>query len=282
VLPEYGYEKDYFETYLRNLEESNQILYMKLPGTVDFKNPALENAPNLPQPFYPIDRLVDALEALREELVKQGKIAEKSSLAIMGHGITCWVAIRYANKYPKSVSRLVLLSAYGSEKAFSRDIKNMEQEGKKSGDVELEHYAQSLQWVNNKPVYQAQGEDEGLALSRKAFTTCFGNWGDLEIGRIYGPQVEKKINDTTSTKCAKVERPMGGCFVPQFDMAKENVVQQPTLIIGGQRAFFGTEEDSNEIAKQCAQPKVVIIKGARMPMIEENQTFLAAMQKHLH
>lgn len=282
VLPEYGYEKDYFETYLRNLEESNQILYMKLPGVVDFKNPALENAPNLPQPFYPIDRLVDTLEELRKKLVEDHKISEKSSLAIMGHGITCWVAVRYANKYPKSVSRLVLLSAYGSEKAFSRDIKAMEDEGKKTGDDELVHHAQSLQWVNGKALYSANGADEELALERKAFTTFFGNWQDIEIGRIFGPVVTKKVGENQQATVPSVIRPMGGCFVPQFDMAKEPVVQQPCLIVGGERAFFGTPDDCGEIAKQCANPKVEIIKGARMPMIEENAKFLSAMQKHLH
>jgi pimeloyl-ACP methyl ester carboxylesterase len=283
VLPEYGYEKDYFETYLRNLEESNQILYMKLPGTVDFKNPPLENAPNLPQPFYPIDRLVDTLEDLRKQLVADKKISDKSPLAMLGHGITCWVAIRYANKYPKSISRLVLLSAYGSEKAFSRDIKAMEQQGKGNPpDLELEHYAESLQWVNGKALYTGQNEDDNQALSRKAFTTMFGNWGDLEIGRIYGPTVEKKVGENATARCAQVERPMGGCFVPQFDIVKEPVVQQPTLIIGGEKAFFGTPADCDELSRQFAQPKVDIIRGARMPMIEENAKFLADMQKHLH
>jgi pimeloyl-ACP methyl ester carboxylesterase len=283
VLPEYGYEKDYFETYLRNLEESNQILYMKLPGTVDFKNPPLENAPNLPQPFYPIDRLVDTLEDLRKQLIADKKISDKQPLAMMGHGITCWVAIRYANKYPKSISRLVLLSAYGSERAFSRDIKAMEQQGKGNPpDQELEHHAQTLQWVNGKPLYQGANDDDNNALSRKAFTVMFGNWGDLEIGRIYGPHVDKKISDTQTARCAQVERPMGGCFVPQFDIAKEPVVQQPTLIIGGDKAFFGTPDDCAELQRQFAAANVQIIKGSRMPMIEDNAKFLAAMQKHLH
>lgn len=282
VLPEYGYEKDYFETYLRNLEESNQIIYMKLPGVVDFKNPALENAPQLNQPFYPIDRLVDTLEALREELVKKGSIAEKSPIAIMGHGITCWVAIRYANKYPKSVSRLVLLSSYASDKAFSRDRKAMEDEGKKTGDQELEHYAMSLEYMQNGPRYQAKDAEEGLALERKSFTTYFGNWQDLEIGRIFGPVVQKKISDTQAAMVPTVIRPMGGCFVPQFDLARESVIAQPTLIVGGERAFFGTPADCDEIAKHCEKPNMQIIKGARMPMIEENALFLKAMQKHLH
>ncbi|MEZ0230697.1 MAG: HEAT repeat domain-containing protein [Planctomycetota bacterium] len=282
VLPEYGYEKDYFETYLRNLEESNQILYMKLPGVVDFKNPALENAPNLNQPYYPIDRLVDTLEALREELVKGGKIADKAPLAIMGHGITCWVAIRYANKYPKSVSRLVLLSSYASNKAFSRDRKMMEDEGKKSGDQELEHYAMSLEYMQNGPRYQAKNEEEGSALERKCFTTYFGNWQDLEIGRIYGPQVTKKVSETQAARVAQVIRPMGGCFVPDFDLGREPTIGQPTLIVGGERAFFGTPEDCAEIAKHCEKPNVQVIKGARMPMIEENALFVKAMQKHLH
>lgn len=280
VLPEYGYEKDYFETYLRNLEESNQILYMKLPGTNDFTG--LENAPGQKAPFYPIDKLVEALEGLREQLVKENKISDKSPLAVMGHGITAWVAIRYANKYPKSVSRLVLLSTYASDKAFSRDLKAMEDEGKKTGDQELEHYAMSLQNVNGAPRYQAQNEDEGLALTRKGWTTYFGNWQDLEIGRIFGPIVQKKINATQAARVPAVVRLPGECFVPPFDLNKEPQIAQPTLIVGGERAFFGNPDDCAEIAKHCDRANVQMIKGARMPMIEENAKFVAAMQKHLH
>ncbi|HZU98174.1 MAG TPA: HEAT repeat domain-containing protein [Planctomycetota bacterium] len=282
VLPEYGYEKDYFETYLRGLEESNQILYMKLPGVVDFKNPTLENAPGLNQPFYPIDRLVDTLEDLRKELVKQNKLADKSSIAILGHGITCWVAIRYANKYPKSVSRLVLVSTYASDRAFGRDLTAMETAGKTDGNPELEHFAQTLQYVNNQPKYTPQQGDEQVALSKRQFTTYFGNPSDLEIGRIYGPQVEKKINETSGARCAAIERPMGGCFVPQFDMQKENPVSVKTLIVGGAAAFFGNPTDCQEIQSHCDAAVVQIIPGARMPMIEENAKFIDAVKKTLH
>jgi HEAT repeat protein len=284
VLPEYGFEKDYMETYLRNLEESNQILYLKLPAIADFKDPKLENAPNLPNPFYPIDRLVDALEAAREEFVKGGKIAEKSSLAIMGHGITCWVAIRYANKYPKSVSRLVLLSTYASDKAFERDRKAMEEYGKKTGDDELMHYAQSLLYDGNakKHIYEPANEDDGKALRRKQFTTFFGDWHDIEIGRLLGPIVEKRTSETTASRDYNVYRDVGGCFIPQFDMAKESTISQPCLIVSGEQAFFGSPDDCNEIAKQCDKPRVEVIKGARMPMIEENAKFVSTMLKHLH
>jgi pimeloyl-ACP methyl ester carboxylesterase len=282
VLPEYGYEKDYFETYLRGLEETNQILYMKLPGVVDYKNPTLENRQGTNQPDYPIDRLVDTLEDLRKELVKQNKLADKSSIAILGHGITCWVAIKYANKYPKSISRLVLVSTYASDRAFSRDLKAMEDTGKAEGNPELEHFAQSLQYTNNQPKYTAQQGEEQAALSKRAFTAYFANPSDLEIGRIYGPEVEKKISETQAARCAAIERPMGGCWVPAFDMQKENPVSVKTLIVGGAAAFFGNPQDCQEIQARCDAAVVQIIPGARMPMIEENAKFIDAVKKTLH
>jgi pimeloyl-ACP methyl ester carboxylesterase len=280
VLPEYGYEEDYFVTYLKNLEETNQIIYMKLPEIDSYKNPPLPNRAGATpaMPDYPIERLADTLEDLRTQMIKDKKLEDKP-YAILGHGMTAWVAMKFASKYPKGVSRLILVAATPSGKAWGRDNDAMEKEGQKTGDQELEHAAQSHINIGGKNKYEASAGDDRNALERKEFTSYFGDWQDLEIGRIFGPLV---VKPPIQEPRGKVLRYMGGCYIPDFDLNKEADITVNTLIIGGEKAFFGTPADTDEISKHCTKAKATAIRGASMPFFEENKKFVEAMEKFLH
>jgi pimeloyl-ACP methyl ester carboxylesterase len=280
VLPDYGFEQDYLETYLRNLEDTNQILYMRLPGTSDFTDPPLQNAPGAPQPYYPLQRIGDAFEALHAELVKQGKI--KGKFAILAHGISCWIAMKFAEKHPRAVRRLILIGAHSGNKAAGEGIKRIITTGQKQGDLEMEHYGQSRQYDGQKYGYQANGAEEKLALNRKSFTIRFGDRRNLEIGRLYGP-IQGVPKEGYQGLVPKWVRPMGGCFIPEFSLFKLDKKPVPTMIMIGLGAIESSLEDANAISKFYGRyGKVAVFKrSGEMPFIEENEKFVETTRKWL-
>jgi pimeloyl-ACP methyl ester carboxylesterase len=80
-------------------------------------------------PIYPVGLLVDAFEDIRK---KQNQ--EKMILA--GHGFTCWVAAKYAQKYPEHVQGLILLDPYAQDDTYTKAV----HAAKRSGDPDAEFW----------------------------------------------------------------------------------------------------------------------------------------------
>ena len=282
VLPDYGYEQDYLETYLRNLEDTNQIIYMRLPGVNDFVDPPLENAPGLPNPYYPLERIVDAFEELHQTLEKDGKIEGK--FAILAHGISNWIAMTFAARHPRSVRRMILVAANSGQKAAGEGIDRLVRQGQETGDVEQEHYGLSRQYDSQKGgyKYEAQGDAESEALRRKSLTVRFADRRDLEVGRLYGGMVQKKVGEQVAV-VPKFMRPMGGCFIPEFSLFKLDRVQTPTLVMVGQYAVESSADDAGAIAKHYGSNarSLVFKRSGEMPFIEENEQFVETVRKFL-
>lgn len=282
VLPDYGYEQDYLERYLRNLEDTNQILYMALPGTRDFVDPPLTNAPGLPQPYYPLERITDAFEELQQQLEKEGKI--KGKFAILAHGLSNWIAMTFATRHPKAVRRMILVAANSGQKAASEGIDRIVRQGQETGDVELEHYGQSRTYDPQKGGYnyEAKSPEEEEALTRKSLTVRFADRRDLEISRIYGGIVERQVGDGLYRGPA-FRRPMGGCFIPEFSLFKLPKVPTPTLVIVGQYAVESNADDAQAIARHYggAARALVFKRSGEMPFVEENEKFVEVVRKFL-
>lgn len=282
VLPDYGYEQEYLETYLRNLEDTNQILYMRLPGTSDFVDPPLQNAPGQNQPFYPLERISDAFEELQEQLVKEGKIQGK--FAILAHGISCWIAMKFAEKHPRSVRRMILIGAHSGNKAAGEGIDRLVRTGQKRGDVEMEHYGLSRQYEGQKPKYEAASDPERWALFRKSFTVRFGDMRNLEIGRLYGPVGGVlKTDGNRQGVMPGFMRPAGGCFIPEFSVFKLQATPTPTMVMVGLGAIESSAEDAQAITKFYGRyGKVAVFKrSGEMPFVEENEKFVETVRKWL-
>src|SRR5262249_44314592 len=149
--------------------------------------------------------LADTFEELRQTLIKDKKLKDQP-FAIMGHGLAAWIAVKYAEKYPKGVSRIVLVSPYAAQKSFGDATQRMIAQGKQ-GDQELEHFARTRIYHQDKGKsdYEPQGDQDFQACRRKEWMVYFADWHDLEVGRIFGPMVQKD-----GQPMAKVERPMGG------------------------------------------------------------------------
>ncbi|MGE0710437.1 MAG: hypothetical protein AB7N76_10025 [Planctomycetota bacterium] len=276
VLPEYGYEHSYLQTYLRDLEDEHQVLYLRLPGAADFKDPPLQPAPDLPDPYYPIEQLVASLEALHAQLVQEKKIQDRP-FAILAHGMTCWIAMRYATLHPKRVRKLLLVAPYSSGAAWEAGRDRVEALGKQTGDEEMVHFAQNQVYGG----YEPQGDEDSAALERKELSCYFADPRDLEIGRLWGPVVTKDDGDGKPYEVRAIARPLGTVVIPEFDLAKLPRVRVPTLVVHGDRSVRTSLEDAAVVAQHFGGKVLRLKRAARMGFYEEHDAFVKAARKHL-
>jgi pimeloyl-ACP methyl ester carboxylesterase len=261
VMPEYGLNRIYLEKHLSNLEDAARLFYIDLPEINKFKG--LQNVGATGVPYYPIEKLADAFDQLRQDR-KQDRIA------IMGHGMSAWVAMRYATKYPKNVSHLILISTWTSGKAWDKGRARVEADGKSRKDPEQEHYAQNkvVDPSTGKHNYEPKDPQEQEALKRMDWTLMFGDPRNAFAMIWYKP----------------AERPMGGCIIPDFDVAKEKGNPVPTLIVYGThpRSFWTSPQDMKSLSKYYPNSEVLECPhSTQMPMIEDFDLFTKGVRAFL-
>lgn len=282
VIPDYGFEKSYLKTYLRNLEEFNQIIYVELPGAANFK-PALPPEPGLPYPKYPLEKISAAFEQLVKDLAEKGTI-KSDKINLFCHGMSGWIGMTFAAKFPASVRRLVLCAPYSSGDAWGKGNDRLVNTGRTQGDLEKEHFALSRILEGGTAKYSASSAQESDALRRKGFSIYFADQRDSEIGTILGPKVMKEVDGSPAGEDFEVFRPMGGVIIPSdFKLFALPKVPVPTLVMVGKHATMTSEEDAGAIAKHYPKSSVVVFtKSSRMPFIEENSKFVKFMNKFIN
>ncbi|RME83065.1 MAG: hypothetical protein D6785_07135 [Planctomycetota bacterium] len=257
VIPDYGYNEKYLMPYLAPLEKVAKVFYIKLPPIRSFKG-LQQQAGGV---VYPVDKLVDAFDALREKY-KQKRVA------IMAHGVSAWIAMRFASKYPKRVSHLILVSAFSGQNAYRNGVMLLERTGKQTGDLEMEHFAQTLQIIPpGQPKYKPSSMEEQKAMMRKEWTLRFYDQGDALLGDLF----------------KKSFRPDSMAIVPPFELSKEPKYNIPTLVINGKHALLTSAGDGKNIAKHYGSRSRFYLfpRSRRMPFIEENRTFVRLLKGFL-
>jgi pimeloyl-ACP methyl ester carboxylesterase len=259
VMPEYARNRVYLEKHLSNLEDVCHIFYIDLPEISKFKG--LKNVGATGVPYYPIDKLCDAFDELRQQ-------RKQERIAILGHGMSGWVAMRYATKYPKNVSHLILVSTWTNNKAWGDGRNRIEADGKKRNDPEQEHYAESLlvDVQTGKHNYEPKDPQDAEALRRMDWTLMFAD-----------PR-----NAFCNLWFEESERRMGGCLIPDFDVGKEKGNPVPTLIVAGARSLWTSLADLKQFQKYYPNSEVLTCpNSANMPMIEDFDLFTKGMRAFL-
>jgi len=259
ILPEYGVSKEVMKPFLTQLSRTNKLFFIDLPPINDFKN--LETVSDAKIPYYPIDKLVDAFEALRKQ-------TEQERFAIMACGMNSWIAMRYVNLYPKSVSHLILISPISSREAYANATKRMESEGQAKNDVELWHLGMTRkfnsqtgesvhdEYHKEKKIPEPEGEDG--ALDRRNWSLFFKDERDSLIAMLY----------------PKSHRPLGAVAIPDYRCFKEPPkARVPTIVITGRNSMFSTVDDCKAIAKHYGGVCYVYESSSCMPFAEESELF---------
>ena len=200
-------------------------------------------------PIYPVDKLVDAFEEIRKKWgVEQ--------TALMAHGFSCWVAAKYAQKYPDRVSGLVLLNPYASNETFSKRI----DEAMRSGHPDDEFWAK-VSRKEIRPKTKAEGEVYDWFRS----STFVKDQSDIELGLLR--QIWVDPQSTT-------------IMIPPFDIRGENTSRTPVLMFFAPKNNKLTGYDDINRLKRF-YPKNVTVKlrkSARIPFMEEPDIFEKALR----
>jgi pimeloyl-ACP methyl ester carboxylesterase len=258
VMPEYGMNRTYLEKHLEPIESVARVFYIDLPEASKFKDLQAVGATGMP--YYPIDKLVDAFDELRKE-------RKQDQIAIMGHGMSGWIAMRYATRYPKNVSHLILVSTWTSGKAWADGRQRTEVDGKSTKNLEQEHFAQActVDIQTGKHGYEAKDQAEAAALDRMSFSCYFVDPRDSLLAFFW----------------PAARREMGGVLIPEFDIGKEKGNPVPTLILVGAnpRALWTSTQDAQQLAKYYPNASVVPLPGTnRMPMLEDHEAFTKSVK----
>jgi pimeloyl-ACP methyl ester carboxylesterase len=176
--------------------------------------------------------------------------------------MSAWVAMRYATKYPKNVSHLILVSTWTSGDAWGKGRERVEMDGKQRKDIEQERYAANkIRDINTgKAKYEPADPQEAEAFRRMDWSLMFGDPRSHLAMIWYKP----------------ADRPMGGCLVPEFNVGKEKGNPVPTLIIYGThpRALWTSSQDMKQLQKYYPNSKVIECpRSTSMPMIDDFELF---------
>jgi pimeloyl-ACP methyl ester carboxylesterase len=202
-------------------------------------------------PIYPVELLVDAFEDIRK---KQG--VEK--MVLLGHGFTCWVAAKYAQKYPNNVLGLILLDPYAEDDLYSKAV----DQAKRSGDPDAEFWGKVSSYEIK---IAAPLEGEVYDYIRTSYYLAPKNRDDVEVGilrRVWGDP------HGTSIQVA------GGDS--DFDIRGEDTSRIPALIyLPGKENELCAYDGLNKL--QRFYPRNVIVKGgskfAYLPFMEAPDLF---------
>ncbi len=256
VLPALYRNRLYLERHMQSLEDSARLFYIDLPPLSKFRG--LKNLGVSGKPYYPLTEVCDAFDELRKE-------RKHEKIAILAHEMAAWVAMRYATKYPNNVSHLILVSTWPSNRAWSDGRMRVENDGRGTKNVERERYAKSR--VANpdtgKSEYEAKDPQEAEALDRAGWTV---QWGD-----------PKNMFAEMWHKPTFVD--MGGCWIPEFDIAKERPGPVPTLVVYGAKSLWSREGEATVLSKVYSNSQVLACPGsADFPMIEDHDQFTKAVK----
>jgi len=249
VLPQTQKRSTYYMPYF-NQWLFVKWLYIDLPPVRSF--PDIQyNAKN--DPIYPVEQLVDALDDARKKY-------NVDKTAILAQGFTCWVAAKYAQKYPDRVSGMLLLNPYASNETYSKRIA----EAKRSGNPDDEFWAKVSSY-EIKTSTRAEGEVYGYFTA----STCVHNKSDIELGVL-----RTLWRDPNASSIA----------IEPFDIRGDNTSRTPALLMFARKNNKLTGYDDIKRLQRFF-PKNITVKlkkSSRLPFMEEPAFFEKVLREFVN
>jgi len=217
-------------------------LYINLPPVTSFPDVKYDDG----DPIYPVEQLVDAFEDMR----KQRKV-EKT--AILADGFSCWIAAKYAQKFPDRVSALILINPYATNETFRKRLEELVRTG--DPDDELFAKVSMRQQKIGSPL-------EGERYDYVRTSAQVKDQADLEIGFL-----QRIWDDPNSSTIV----------IPQFDMRGDQTSSAPAMLLFPPKSNkLQGVDDKSRLARFYSAPGSMTIelkKSSTMPYVEEPENF---------
>lgn len=265
VIHDDSWNSSYLEPYLSSLEDICKIYLISLPSItkLEIKKRNIGGFP-----YWPYDELCDAFDEIRKQY-------KHEKFAIMAHGFSTMIAMRYLSKYPENVSHAILVGAFPGDDSYGNMLDKLS--AKATGqlkDKELDR-AVKFHFVNDektfKRFYDPKSNEELEALDRKFFTIMFANPQDPEIAEIW-----KRCRRPSSMDMKEMTKEQ--CQSPPFEVTREKRPNVPVLVISGAKSFWFGPADGDRVAKNYPiSQHVVLPNSGMMPWFEESQGFSDAV-----
>jgi pimeloyl-ACP methyl ester carboxylesterase len=259
VIPTYGYNGSYMEPFLDPLTKHVRVYYCDLPPASSYENLKRSHGNRI---HYPVDQLCDAFKKWLQE-------AGQQKIGLMADQRSCWVAMRFATKYPQHLSYMILLSPVSGVKAQLKGIERVIADAQKKKNLDLEHHAQShLVDQDGNVNYQIKDREEFEKFEKRIH---FTEWWY----RQYDSTIEYMRHGIETP-------PDQGVLFTGFEMGKEKRALVPTLIIWGKKTPRYSKQDANEIRKFYRNSELVVFdNSAKMTFVEEHEKFIGLVKSFI-
>jgi len=248
VLPPFGWTTAFYGPYLQPLRAHANLTFAKLPSVQQLTG---RTGYGTDVPLYPVDRLVHALDAFRAE-------QKIESFILFASGASGWIAMRYAQLYPKRSRALLLVDTALDRAAYVNALMR----ASARGDKGEKFTADTLMHKNRVPfnrrtldLLQAYGVERG-----------FHDRSSLELGHLYHFARE----------------PQGFATVPDIRWGKHAVIEVPTLFCYSAASAFSGHREMMRITKHFPNAMVTPLSQARaMPFVESQEKFMEVVEAFL-
>jgi pimeloyl-ACP methyl ester carboxylesterase len=266
VIHDDSWNPHYLTPYLSSLEDVCRIYTIELPSItkLEIKKRNIGGFP-----YWPYNELCDAFDEIRKQY-------KHEKFAIMAHGFSTMIAMRYLSKHGENVSHAILVGSFPGDDAYGKMLDKLS--AKATGqlhDKELDH-AVKFHFINDektfKRFYDPKSNEELEALEYKFFSLMFADQQDPEIAEIWN---RCKLPKNVDLKAMQKEE----CESPPFDIMRETHPNVPVLVISGAKSIWFSAEDGKRVAANYpVSQHVVLQNSAMMPWFEENQAFTDAVK----
>jgi proline iminopeptidase len=209
---------------------------------------------------YQLDTLVDDVEALRRAL-------GVPKISLMGHSFGGLLALEYAARYPKNVSRLILVGA------FSDGLQTCQVHRARLAGMHLVELARALRdtaWT--RAAKRSDCDYEGHALT-SAERERFNNTGMFPDSTL-----ERKQDSVDAAgglrNTGEMSRALLGAGLLGYRFTKHKRVTMPTLVLAGANDYAVGVTPQRALAAALPKARIAVYdRGGHFPYLEEPERF---------
>jgi proline iminopeptidase len=234
------------------LERSLQMVYFDQRGAGRSERPWSGH--------YQLDTLVDDVEALRKTL-------GVPKITLMGHSFGGLLALEYAARYPKNVSRLILVGAF-SNGPQTCQVHRARLAGMHL--VELARVLKDTAWTRAPRRSDCEFESKALTAAERE---RFNNSG------IFPDSMLQKKQDSVDAasglrNTGEMSRALFGAGLFSYRFAKHARVTAPTLLIAGAEDYAVGVQPQRALAAALPRGRIAVYERAgHFPYLEEPVRF---------